>query len=718
MPIVPNKQDNLNVKFECGGYSDWVVHNAIVKDHISNPFEAEISLYNTKLIIPEKLLNESGKLFISFGSDNSTTEFNGIISKCSVKFTKNVRENQELIHVILVPEFWRLSLSKRYRVFNKKSANDIIDTILKENSISSVKKNLSFSGKKTRDYCVQYDESDLYFLSRLMEEEGSFYFFENFKNKTNIVISDKSSSAKTNSTVFNLLSSYSHALQLTDKVYNCSFEGQLGIKKVISGAFNHKKFQTVRGQAENTRMSSNIGIIENYISYFEEISDGEALSKVILESENCLSTMLKCSSQNPSVSAGSIIKIKDDSFESLNQSFFVTEIIHEVKQIEEENWVFYENQIRAIPSSVPYRSPLCHPKKRVTGVHPGTVVGTDSEEIDVDELGSVKVVPYYPNIEKEKNSVIARVAQFWAGKKRGAIVNPRIGDEVTLSYYNGDPDHPVVKGSLYNGVNKPPANYPKSRKTALSIFTLSSKNGDENSHNEIRLDDAKDNEEVFIHAQKNQVVVVEDSYTETINHGNRSVTLESIKDEGEAKVTNSLKIKNGDNITTINKGDYSVVLDEGNESILLKKGNMSISLSEGNLTIDVKGDISISAENINIKANKDVSWNVVGNYKKEVTKDLTVSSQNIKCSVKQNYELSATKMTVNTTTDISIKASTNVSIEGSVGLKIKGGTTANIESGVSMIVKGGVSGTFEGGTSATLKGGAAASVIAAMVSLN
>jgi type VI secretion system secreted protein VgrG len=713
MPVLPAKQDNLYVKFECEAQRDWVVRTATIEEEVSQSFRIDVSLYTSNDIVLANLLNKEAKLSIVYGSDSCKRYFHGVIASCSFEFLKNIRENIKIIHVQIVHPIFKLSLSTRYRVFQKKSAVDIIDTVFKENFITNVKKNLTSAGKSIRGYCSQYGETDFYFISRLMEEEGIFYFFEYSETSTALILSDKSSSAKKVRTDFAVMSAYSDGIPKVDEVYECYFTESLRIKSVESGAFNYEKFKTIRGKAEDVaKASANIGIVENYESHFMEVSEGEKVSKILLESTNCFSSTFRCKSQNPTIAAGIIISVKDNAFAELNDVFLVTKIKHVINQA--EAGLFYENYIECINANVPFRAPFLHPKKRVSGFHPGVVVGPEGEEINVDELGRTEVVPFYPSAKSAESSVWARVTQIWAGQKRGTVITPRIGDEVELGYVNGDPDHPVVKGSLYNGINTPPANYPKDRKTALSLYTKSSKGGDEKLYNEIRLDDFKDREEIFIHAQKDMNTIIEDSVTEVLNYGCKNLVLNSQKE----KVSNNITIKKGDNVTTINEGDYMIAIDRGNSIITLNDGNQSLTLQKGNLTINVKGDISISAENIKFMANKDVSWEVNGSYKKSVARDIFVSSQNMELSTKQNYTLSAgLKMSLSAKQDASLKAMMNMSVEGNLALNAKGGTTAKLEGGAAVTVRSGAVATLEGGASASVKGGGSVSIAAAMISL-
>jgi type VI secretion system secreted protein VgrG len=426
---------------------------------------------------------------------------------------------------------------------------------------------------------------------------------------------------------------------------------------------------------------------------------------------------MSCQSACPNVYTGCICTIKNSAISSQNGDFFVVEARHTINQITEESKVpftdegkvpfteeskvpFYENKLKLIPSSVKFRPNYTHKKNRIYGTQTATVTGASNEEIFCDEKGRIKIKFHWDTISEkdEKSSCWVRVSHSWAGKSFGELIIPRVGMEVVVNFINGDPDQPLVIGCVYNGVNPPPPDYPKNKKTASTFYTHSEKG-----FNELRFDDAKDKEEIYIHAQKDMNTVVEDSVTETLNEGSKTVTLESKND----KVQHIIIVKKGDYQTTINEGDMSITLDKGNQTVTLKDGDQTIALKKGDVKIDVSGNISIKAKNIDIDADgtfsvnsmKAMSFETKDSASFKTTKDFIVNSTmkitiSAKMDINIESKLNLTEKGLNINRDanvgISDKAKATLTIESSAMATIKANAMMDINGGGMLKVAGGM----------------------------
>jgi type VI secretion system secreted protein VgrG len=594
----PITQENLPVKINCSGLPEEVaVMKATISETISNLFRANVFIQTPKDIDLLKIVNLPATLSIEIDKEN-IRYFSGIIENASFENIPSTiqTETDSILFLEISPFLSITQYSTKYRTFQELATKEIIQSVLKENGITNVKINLRSRGIQKRVFCVQYGESDFHFISRLMEEEGIFYYFEHKDGKDLLCISDDSTSGPKIKTNLIVRKASSEGIIYHDSAFNISLSSSLGITRTALRSYNEKQAVVTTGIFEDKSNRLMVGTQELYMQSFLEKAEGDQLSKILSESSNSFLKVLSGRSHCPELYPGSIVKIGGSVTENHNGEFFIISVKHTITQItEESNIPTYVNSFEATPSKVQFRPRQTHFKNRIYGYQTAIVTGTSGEEIFCDENSSIKVKFHWDSRTQkdEKSSPWIRVAQAWAGGSFGSLIIPRVGMEVVVVFLNGDPDYPIVIGCVYNGVNKPPSNYPKNNNTVSSFYTRSSKSSQ--GFNELRFTDATDTEEIYIHGQKDMVSVIENNVTQTLNMGSKTVILESKKDS----VQNILTIKKGDNKLILNQGNYIIILDKGSQSITLKEGDQSITLSKGNLTIDVTGGI-------NIKATKDI----------------------------------------------------------------------------------------------------------------
>ncbi len=327
---------------------------------------------------------------------------------------------------------------------------------------------------------------------------------------------------------------------------------------------------------------------------------------------------------------------------------------------------------------MPFRPPRVTPRPRVAGSQIATVVGSSGEEIWTDKHGRIKVQFPWDRIgtKNENSSCWVRVSQIWAGQGWGALFIPRIGQEVVVSYVDGDPDRPLVTGSVYNAEKTPPVTLP-SMQTQSTIKSRSSKSG--TAGNEIRFEDKKDAEEFYFHSQKDMKVEVENALTTTVKESHEIHTLE--------KGDRTVEVKTGKEVHRV-KGtrELTVTGDEThtNAANFTQKvtGNYELKVT-GNLIIDVTGSITI-------KSAKDVSAKAGTTFATEAGTALTNKA--------------GTALTNQAGTALTNKAGTSLTNEASLGLKNKAGTTLDNE-GTMVNNKASATQTVDGGGMLTVKGG-------------
>jgi len=687
--------------------SDALVIRAEIDEQMSNLFHADIYLQTMEQIDTEKLLNTIATISIEIDKQN-IRYFSGIIEQATFENVVSTDEvnNGNILYIRLVPTLARMQYTKKYRAFQEQTALDIVCSLLKENSITNTQMNIDNQTRNRRTFCVQYGESDFHFISRLMEEEGIFYCFEHKNNKDILQISDISATCKRIKTELKVRQYSTNATITPDSVYNVSFSDSIGTKKVEAYSYCDAKSEVISGAYSDSRDKTKFAEKEIYDPSFSEKNAGNDITKIMFEEENSLTKKLVGNSYCPEVYAGSIFSLSGSKVEKHNGEFLTISVKHYINQIPNTtDTPIYYNSFVAIPSNVPFRPAQTHFKNRIFGCQTALVNGTSDEEIFCDSNARIKVKFHWDSRTKqdENSSCWIRTAQIWAGNNFGSLIVPRVGMEVLVQFINGDPDQPIVVGCLYNGVNKA-IEYAKDNKAVSSFRTNSLQT--ENGFNELSFNDEKDEEEIFIHAQKDMNLIIENSVREVLMEGSKKTVLESQKDPTE----NSLTIKKGKNSLILNEGDYVITLDKGNQSITLKEGNQTITLSKGNLKIDVTGEISI-------KSTKNISIETDGEFCLKSGKKMTLNSSNtIDINATNDLKMDCSKLSANAKNTLELialsfkcDAKTNVQIDG-LAIKVNAKATLNLSANAVATIKSTAMLQLQGTAGVALQG--------AMVKLN
>jgi type VI secretion system secreted protein VgrG len=415
------------------------------------------------------------------------------------------------------PAFWLLSLTGDCKIFQNLTVPDIVESIFGEHGIK-YKRDLAQSYNK-REYCVQYDESDFTFISRILEEEGIFYYFEHGEGLHTLVLVDQNSKIKPCPD----LEIAKYRLNLTDTakedlILSLDSEQKVGPTKFALEDFN---FKTPNTDLEaNAPAAHKFGDMELeiycYPGDYETKPEGMRLVDMRMEEEEVHATEITGSSICKALQGGYHFELKQFYREAMNdKQYLVTAVWHSATQAVEEGADFdYSNSFACVPLAVKYRPLRTTHKPVMQGSQTAIVVGPPGEEIYTDEHGRIKVQFHWDRVGKkdDKSSCWIRISQPWAGPGWGAIVIPRIGHEVVVDFLEGDPDRPLITGSVYNGVNKTPYPLPD-EKTKSTLKSDSSKGS--GGFNEIRFEDKKGSEEIFVHGQKDYNTVVENNTTHT-----------------------------------------------------------------------------------------------------------------------------------------------------------------------------------------------------------
>jgi type VI secretion system secreted protein VgrG len=575
----------------------------------------------------------------------------------------------------VVPSIWFLGLTSDCRIFQTRSVPQIATTVLDKMGISDYRLSLTHT-YPPREYCVQYRESDLTFLTRLFEDEGIFFFFEHSADSHMLVIADSPSAVKPGA-VAKLAVRPVEAGSRTDPFIT---ELEVG-SRVCSGKVTLVDYdETVPKRLESTVSAASKGTgveqlrVFDYPGKFSVVDEGDRLARVRMEEQESLGRAVTGRTNSAGLSSGHRLEVTDHYRRDVNMAYHLLSLTHHgqnepYRSETTEKGLQFETTFVAIPHAVPFRPARDSAKPFVHGSQTAIVVGPAGEEMHVDKYGRVKVKFFWDQSSQhdEKTSCWVRVSSGWAGKNWGMVNVPRIGQEVVVDFLEGDPDRPIITGRVYNAEQMPPYALPANG-TQSGLKTRSSKGGDGGTANELRFEDKKGSEEILLHAEKDFRTEVEHDESHDVLHDRRTV----IKNADTRTVTE------GADTLTVEKGDQSIAVAKGKQTITVEQ-NRVVTISKGSDTLSIKmGDLTteISQGNQTTKLG-------VGNVA------VKAGAGAIKHEAMQGIELKVGQNSVKIDqTGITIKGMM-VKIEGQIQTELKGMMTTVKGDGM-LTVKGGI----------------------------
>ena len=521
----------------------------------------------------------------------------------------------------LAPHVWLLTQRTNCRIFQSMTVPDIIKDVLKTVGVPADRFKFSLKSSYTpRDYCVQYRETDFVFISRLMEEEGIFYFFQHTKLGKEVahmmVLTDHSTVHETlsgNATV--VYHPPTTGIKTEDSIFPFVFRQGVRSGAVVLKDFDFRKPALKIKSSQKHTVDDNLETFE-YPGRLNANSDGNRLAKIHLEALQVARKTGDGFSDCLRFIAGTYFTLDAHPRESLNQEYLLTQVDTTVQQpqvLEEGAGLapaVYQNRFFCIPATVQFRATIGTTKPIVNGVQTAIVVGPAGEEVYPDEFGRVKVQFHWDRKGKsdEKSSCWIRVSQIWAGAGWGAMFIPRIGHEVIVDFVDGDPDRPIITGRVYHGTNRPPYPLPEDR-TRSTIKTNSSKGG--GGSNELRFEDKKGKEEVYLHSQKDWTIKIENDKNQDVGHD-------------ETLHVGNDRTKNVDHNQTETIGDNKTISVGKNHDESIGE-NATISVGKNvDITIGKNQSIHV-AERQTEDVGKDYDLSVGGNQRIAITKDLSIN---------------------------------------------------------------------------------------------
>ncbi|HEX2750414.1 MAG TPA: type VI secretion system tip protein TssI/VgrG, partial [Verrucomicrobiales bacterium] len=436
--------------------------------------------------------------------NTSTRYFSGFLSKLSFL---GYEKGAGVYHGEVVPWLWMLTRTSDCRSFQEKTVKQILETIFGEQGFHDFEFKLSRS-YKPRVFCVQYNETYFNFVSRLMEHEGMYYFWKHENGKHTMVIVDDMSKHEAHPQRAEI--EWRERTGLLEDGYLYDLRVQ---KAVSTGAYAHSDYNFKKPSDDLKKKkekplkhaAAKFELFE-FPGAYREGADGDALAEVRIQEAQVGHETMDAMVTARAVSCGYYLKLKKAERADQQRRYLIVSTNISISQDAYTsgtggNEDRFECHINAIPDNAVYRPRRSSVKPTMHGPQTAMVVGPAGEEIYTDEHGRIKVQFYWDRRSEgnEKSSKWVRVSQPAAGGGYGFCSLPRIGQEVIVEYIEGDPDRPIVTGCVYNGNNKPPYSLPGD-KTKSVWKTNSSKGG--GGYNEIRMEDSKSSEQIFIHAQK------------------------------------------------------------------------------------------------------------------------------------------------------------------------------------------------------------------------
>ncbi len=650
-------------------------------------FDLDLLAYDNDSITFNDIVGQNVTITIQL-ADGTPRYINGYVSR----FAQGGTDDRYFTHYTaqIVPWLWFLTRQADCRIFQNLAVPDIITQVF--GLFSTFPK---FQKKLTGtypplEYCVQYRETSFNFVSRLMEENGIFYYFDHTTQGQHTMVLADAPTAFVNCPDQSTASyDLDAGVNNFDVVTSWHIEQELRTGKYTVTDYNFTTPSTSllsdAPTVVNLQASKPLELYD-YPGLYETKDQGTSVAKLRIEEEEASYMVANGSGTCRWFVSGYQFTLEDHDRSDQNTTYILTEVQH-VASVgatytagmtgTEE----YSNHFTCIPSAVTYRPVRVTPKPFVQGPQPALVVGKSGEEIWTDKYGRVKVQFYWDRLGKddEKSSCWVRVSSPWAGQNWGAISLPRIGQEVIVDFLEGDPDRPIIMGRVYNAQQMPPYALPNYQ-TRSTIQSRSSKGGGAANYNEIRFEDLKGSEQIFINAEKDMDHRVENDSREYIGN-NRHLVVNASQFE-MVNTDKHLHVK-GKQIEKI-ESDKSQQFGGNYMGEIAGNSSMSISGNRkeevgGNDSLSVTGDVKESVTgSVSLSVTGDQKESITGDFSRQVTGNIKeMVAQAASQQVGMNYDQQAGQ-------NINLTAGMNINLMGGMAVNITGGAT-----GVSIVGPGG-----------------------------
>jgi type VI secretion system secreted protein VgrG len=536
-------------------------HSMNAREEMNRLFEYHVDLLSAKDDINlDEILGKNVTIKLALPQDE-TRFFNGYVTRFSQGGTLG---RFRRYHATVRPWLWFLTRTTDCRIFQDQTVPDILKAVFADHAAAEFKFELTSTYRK-RTYCVQYRETDLNFISRLMEEEGIGWYFRHTEGHNTLVLTDSTSmhAAVPGYETLSFISDLEQVRPELEHIRGWDFS-----REIQPGVYVHDDYDLERPSVE-LRTSRSLPRnytpsdyeVFDYPGLYQQKADGEHYAAVRIDELGSQFELAQGKTNARGLAVGFLLKLEEHPRADQNREYLVVSaacdlLFENYGSLPDPRPTNYSCAFLAMHASQQFRPRRRTRKPFVQGPQTAFVVGPAGEEIFTDELGRVRVQFHWDRRGKndQHSSCWIRVSQYWAGKGWGSIHIPRIGHEVIVDFLEGDPDQPIVVGRVYNGTNVPPYSLPDN-KTQSGVKSRSSLQGTPDNFNEIRFEDKKGEEEINVHAERNLSTSVEADESRSVGH-DRSTTIDH------------------DDVLTV-KHDRKIIVKEGNETHVIEKGQRS-----------------------------------------------------------------------------------------------------------------------------------------------
>jgi type VI secretion system secreted protein VgrG len=713
------------------------------REAISSPYLISVeAVSENPAISADELLMQPVTVEVYTHQGELARHFHGLVRS----FTRTGRRAEYLTgyRMEVVPRFWFLSLRRDVRIFQDKNVPDIVAEVLQERGITF--DNRLQKSYPVREYCVQYRESDLNLVSRLLEGEGIHYYFEHTDSGHTMVLGDSAGG-------------FDPCVDGGSIRFAVPGEDDPGGEVVTRFTRSHRMHSGKVTLADYDHVDPSASLRPSVTASnpesvdFGEFYDYPGLDVTRDGLERYADLRLRALEQFAVVGNGTSVArvfrsgtrftLEGHEDRASNGEYLITDVTHTgyngsytAGDAAEPD---YHNEFSTVQHPNDFRPPRTTPVPVIHGAQTAEVVGPEGDEIHVDATGRIRVHFHWDRLgqRNETSTCWVRVMTNTAGNRWGMIHIPRIGQEVVVTFLEGNPDRPLVTGAVYNGANEPPYPLP-AQGLVQGIKTRTSPDG--GGYNELILDDRKNRELIRMHAQKNLQVKVLNTESHHVGkhqlhmiggargvliEGEEMISLDEPDEEGEVAeegewefpvgdvlvVTSnryveinkaqgvkceeghSLLVVEGDNYSEVETGNHQEIVTDGDHTIDVETGNQSILVGTGDqLTEVTSGDIDMKAKSgkITLDASTEIKLKVGGS-------SLTITPSTIE------LKIGGSKLTMNNS-GVTVKGM-NTKVKGDLGIDLQGGLTAKLKGGLQTTVEGGVGITVKGGVAAGIQGG-------------
>lgn len=580
-------------------------------DELGRLFNYELELTSSDDAIDlNQLLGKPMSVSVQL-SGGESRYFHGLVARCS----QNVDTGQFASYqVTLRPWLWLLTRTSDCKIFQHLSIPQIIKQVFRDLGFSDFEDALSRSYREW-EYCVQYRESSFDFVSRLMEQEGIYYFFRHEKDRHVLVLAD-AYGAHQAAPGYESVPFYPPDGQHRERDHISDWclaqEVQPGSLELNDYDFQRPSARIDVRSAMPRPHSAGDYPLYDYPGTYVQSQDGEHYARTRIEAIQSLHERVEFSGNARGLGVGHLFSLNGFSRQDQNREYLIVGTRYRVTQESLETGgnsagLQFESTLTCVDAQQTFRPLPSTVRPIVKGPQTAMVVGPSGEEIWTDQFGRVKVHFYWDRHDQsnENSSCWIRVSQAWAGKNWGSMQIPRIGQEVIVSFLEGDPDRPIITGRVYNAEQTVPYDLPANA-TQSGMKSRSSKGGTPANFNEIRMEDKKGEEQLYIHAERNQDIVVEVDESHSVGH-DRSKSVGN--DETVTIGQDRLRAVKHDDVLLVG----SSKTDSISRSYLIEVGeNLRLVCGKSVLELNASGQINLSGVQFNLHTEGSAEINTGG----------------------------------------------------------------------------------------------------------